>query len=201
MMKRGCTRALRSLPQLSDPLARVAGKGARAGAAADEAPAAIAALARALRRASAAGDVVGPAAARVVIYRRLMLRIAEQHRAGLAREALVTGEVVGQVASQTMENLSVIGGSPRCRCCGRSSGWTRRRSWRRRRGSARTRSQFCRTRTAARFLRPGTRPRRRGAREVDAAEASLPIGAMVESAAAATVTEDFHFPLKKVSSL
>jgi thiamine biosynthesis protein ThiI len=46
---------------------------------------------------------------RVVIYRRLMLRIAEriarQHRA----QALVTGEVVGQVASQTLENLTIIG--------------------------------------------------------------------------------------------
>ena len=45
---------------------------------------------------------------RVVIYRRLMMRIAEaiahQHRAG----ALVTGEVVGQVASQTLENLTAI---------------------------------------------------------------------------------------------
>jgi thiamine biosynthesis protein ThiI len=45
---------------------------------------------------------------RVVIYRRLMMRIAEaiarQHHAG----ALVTGEVVGQVASQTIENLSSI---------------------------------------------------------------------------------------------
>ena len=45
---------------------------------------------------------------RVVIYRRLMLRIAEEiarrHRAG----ALVTGEVVGQVASQTIENMNAI---------------------------------------------------------------------------------------------
>jgi thiamine biosynthesis protein ThiI len=45
---------------------------------------------------------------RVVIYRRLMVRIAEsiarRHRA----KALVTGEVVGQVASQTIENLSSI---------------------------------------------------------------------------------------------
>jgi thiamine biosynthesis protein ThiI len=45
---------------------------------------------------------------RVVIYRRLMMRIAEriahQHRA----QALVTGEVVGQVASQTLENLNSI---------------------------------------------------------------------------------------------
>jgi thiamine biosynthesis protein ThiI len=45
---------------------------------------------------------------RVVIYRRLMMRIAQAiaqaHKAG----ALVTGEVVGQVASQTLENLTAI---------------------------------------------------------------------------------------------
>lgn len=49
-----------------------------------------------------------PAALRVVIYRRLMMRIAERiARQGGAR-ALVTGEVIGQVASQTLENMSVI---------------------------------------------------------------------------------------------
>jgi tRNA uracil 4-sulfurtransferase len=49
-----------------------------------------------------------PPPLRVVVYRRLMMRIAEaigrQHRA----QALVTGEVVGQVASQTLENLAAI---------------------------------------------------------------------------------------------
>jgi len=46
---------------------------------------------------------------RVVVYRRLMMRIAEQiARANRAR-ALVTGEVVGQVASQTLENMATIG--------------------------------------------------------------------------------------------
>jgi thiamine biosynthesis protein ThiI len=46
---------------------------------------------------------------RVVIYRRLMLRIAQ----GIAQKshagALVTGEVIGQVASQTLENMATIG--------------------------------------------------------------------------------------------
>lgn len=45
---------------------------------------------------------------RVVLYRRMMMRISE----GVARrekaKALVTGESLGQVASQTLENLSVI---------------------------------------------------------------------------------------------
>ncbi len=45
---------------------------------------------------------------RVVIYRRLMLRIAGAlARDGKAR-ALVTGEAIGQVASQTLENLTLI---------------------------------------------------------------------------------------------
>jgi thiamine biosynthesis protein ThiI len=46
---------------------------------------------------------------RVVIYRRLMLRIAERIARAREAQALVTGEVVGQVASQTLENLAVIG--------------------------------------------------------------------------------------------
>jgi thiamine biosynthesis protein ThiI len=45
---------------------------------------------------------------RVVLYRRFMMRIAEAlaHRVGA--KALVTGESVGQVASQTLENLAAI---------------------------------------------------------------------------------------------
>ena len=49
-----------------------------------------------------------PAPFRVVLYRRMMLRIAEE----LARKeqcwGLVTGDSLGQVASQTPENLSVV---------------------------------------------------------------------------------------------
>lgn len=46
---------------------------------------------------------------RVVVYRRLMLRIAEQLARANRAQALVTGEVVGQVASQTLENMATIG--------------------------------------------------------------------------------------------
>lgn len=48
-----------------------------------------------------------PAALRVVIYRRLMMRIAWALAQQARARALVTGEVIGQVASQTLENLSV----------------------------------------------------------------------------------------------
>jgi len=45
---------------------------------------------------------------RVVIYRRLMLRIAEKIARRWHARALVTGEVIGQVASQTLENMTAI---------------------------------------------------------------------------------------------
>jgi thiamine biosynthesis protein ThiI len=50
-----------------------------------------------------------PGPMRVVIYRRLMLRIAEKIARARRSQALVTGDVVGQVASQTLENLAVVG--------------------------------------------------------------------------------------------
>jgi thiamine biosynthesis protein ThiI len=49
-----------------------------------------------------------PADLRMVLYRRMMVRIAEEIAREVGAKALVTGESLGQVASQTMENLSVI---------------------------------------------------------------------------------------------
>jgi len=45
---------------------------------------------------------------RVVLYRRMMLRIAERIARQEKAQALVTGESLAQVASQTLENMAVI---------------------------------------------------------------------------------------------
>src|SRR5687767_15046495 len=50
-----------------------------------------------------------PGPMRVVVYRRLMMRIAESIARARGAQALVTGDAVGQVASQTLENLAVVG--------------------------------------------------------------------------------------------
>jgi thiamine biosynthesis protein ThiI len=50
-----------------------------------------------------------PQPLRIVLYRRMMVRIAERLARTWHAQALVTGEVIGQVASQTLENMSVIG--------------------------------------------------------------------------------------------
>jgi len=49
-----------------------------------------------------------PRPLRVVLYRRFMLRIASALAAQVGAQALVTGESLGQVASQTLENMTVI---------------------------------------------------------------------------------------------
>lgn len=51
---------------------------------------------------------VVPRPFRVVLYRRMMLRIAAALAERLRAGALVTGESLGQVASQTLENLATI---------------------------------------------------------------------------------------------
>lgn len=45
---------------------------------------------------------------RVILYRRLMVRIAERIAQKEKAKALITGDSIGQVASQTLENLGVV---------------------------------------------------------------------------------------------
>jgi thiamine biosynthesis protein ThiI len=49
-----------------------------------------------------------PPAPRVILYRRMMLRIASEIARYVGAEALVTGDSLGQVASQTLPNLAVV---------------------------------------------------------------------------------------------
>jgi thiamine biosynthesis protein ThiI len=58
---------------------------------------------KALREASGDGRLA------VVLYRRMMMRVAERVARAGGAGALVTGEALAQVASQTLENLGVIG--------------------------------------------------------------------------------------------
>jgi thiamine biosynthesis protein ThiI len=51
---------------------------------------------------------VAPAELRTVLYRRFMMRIAEALALNVGAEALVTGESLGQVASQTLPNMRAI---------------------------------------------------------------------------------------------
>ncbi len=50
-----------------------------------------------------------PEAYRVLLYRRLMLRIAEKLARGDHAHAIVSGDSLGQVASQTLQNMVAVG--------------------------------------------------------------------------------------------
>ena len=53
-------------------------------------------------------SLAAPSALRVVLYRRLMIRVAEAFADREGALGLVTGESLGQVASQTLENMAVV---------------------------------------------------------------------------------------------
>ncbi len=52
-----------------------------------------------------------PPPARMMVYRRLMVRIAERLARQVGAIALVTGDSLGQVASQTLDNLACVDGA------------------------------------------------------------------------------------------
>ncbi len=136
-----------------------------------------------------------PPPLRVVLYRRLMMRIAERLARAAGAGALVTGEALGQVASQTLENLavidSVVSGLPILRpLIGSDKNEIS--------DEATALSTYpisiipdqdcCQLFTPR---HPVTKARRG---EVEAAERGLPIDALVAQAVEAAEREDFSFP-------
>lgn len=53
--------------------------------------------------------VLAPPEYRVILYRRFMFRLAERLARRIGAQALITGESLGQVSSQTLQNLATIG--------------------------------------------------------------------------------------------
>src|SRR3989442_1502901 len=65
-----------------------------------------------------------PDALRIVVMRRMMLRLADQIAGQEHAQALLTGESLGQVTSQTIESIgSIIGGWKSARNTNRRLGW------------------------------------------------------------------------------
>jgi thiamine biosynthesis protein ThiI len=136
-----------------------------------------------------------PPELRVVIYRRLMLRIAERLAHKGKAQALVTGEVVGQVASQTLENMTAIAAATKLQILRPLVGMDKDEitDEAKRIGSypiSIIPDQDCCTLFTPKH--PATKAR---LATVEQAEQALPIDEMVASAIAATAVEDFRFPV------
>jgi thiamine biosynthesis protein ThiI len=135
-----------------------------------------------------------PPALRVVVYRRMMFRIAETLARTVGARALVTGEVIGQVASQTLENLSVIdavAGMPVLRpLIGTDKEEITLEA--ERIGTfpiSIVPDEDCCTLFTPRHPITRARPG-----EIEAAESALPVADLVRAAVVATGTEDFTWP-------
>jgi thiamine biosynthesis protein ThiI len=136
-----------------------------------------------------------PAPLRVVLYRRLMLRIAERLAGWEGATALVTGDAVGQVASQTLENLVAVGAAATMPVFRPLIGMDKDEvvADAQRLGtygiSVRPDEDCCRL-----FVPP--HPATRASRaEVDAAEASLPLAELIEHAVSNAVVEHLSWPV------
>jgi thiamine biosynthesis protein ThiI len=137
-----------------------------------------------------------PGPMRVVVYRRLMLRIAEAIARARHAQALVTGEVVGQVASQTLENLAVIGSVASLPVFRPLIGMDKDEIMAEamRLGTYATSiipDQDCCTLFTPR--NPQTRAR---LADIERAEQALPIAELVDAAVRDAVVEEFEFPAR-----
>jgi thiamine biosynthesis protein ThiI len=136
-----------------------------------------------------------PPPLRVVIYRRLMMRIAEAIARQSRAQALVTGEVVGQVASQTLENLTSINSVVSMPVLRPLVGMDKDEitAEAQRLGTypiSIIPDQDCCTLFTPRH--PATKAR---SFDVDKAEATLAVDDIVRGAVAAAAMEDFEFPV------
>jgi len=135
-----------------------------------------------------------PAAVRVVIYRRLMLRIADRLARQWRARAIVTGEVIGQVASQTIENLTAIAEASTLEILRPLVGMDKDEIIEQARAlgtlpiSNIPDQDCCQLFTPK---HPATRARRE---QIVRAEAALPLDAMIAAALAGVTVEDVRFP-------
>jgi thiamine biosynthesis protein ThiI len=137
-----------------------------------------------------------PAPLRVVIYRRLMVRIADRIARANGARALVTGEAIGQVASQTLENMSVIAAATSLPILRPLVGMDKEEIVAEASRLGTFEISIVPDQDCCQLFTPRN-PATRATREaVDGAESRLPIETMVAEAVAKAETEEFVFPAR-----
>ena len=116
-----------------------------------------------------------PLETRVILYRRYMMRIAEQIAIRERARVLVTGDSVGQVASQTIENIDVISRAIQMPILRPLIGEDKSKIVELRAASARTTSRYSPTRTAVRFFVPKHPETRANLFDIERSEARLDV--------------------------
>tara|TARA_B100000315_G_scaffold257878_1_gene308196 strand:- start:9 stop:1211 length:1203 start_codon:yes stop_codon:yes gene_type:complete len=135
-----------------------------------------------------------PPPLRVVVYRRLMLRIAERIGRACRAMALVTGEAVGQVASQTLENMAVINSVTSMPVLRPLVGMDKEEIVREAQQLGTYEVSIVPDDDCCTLFTPKHPATKARARVVDEAEAALEVDAIVEEAATTTERRDLRFP-------
>jgi thiamine biosynthesis protein ThiI len=141
-----------------------------------------------------------PPPMRVVIYRRLMMRIAERIARERRAQALVTGDVVGQVASQTLENLAVIGSVVTLPVFRPLIGMDKDEITSEAQKIGTYPISIIPDQDCCTLFTPRNPQTRARLAEIEAAEQALPIAEMVDSAVRAAAVEEFEFPARAAVS-
>jgi thiamine biosynthesis protein ThiI len=132
-----------------------------------------------------------PPALRVVLYRRFMLRIADRLAWEAGVRVLVTGEAVGQVASQTLENIAMIDGVAKAMVLRPLIGMDKEEITAEARRVGTYDISILPDEDCCQLFTPRHPATRARVDEVEAAEAGLPITELVDAAVAGTVREDY----------
>ena len=141
--------------------------------------------------------LTAPPRLRVVLYRRLMMRIAERLAKRCRARALVTGEAVGQVASQTVENLAVINAAVTLPVLRPLIGSDKDEISNEARRLGSYPVSIIPDEDCCQLFMPRNPATRARAHQVEDAEAVLPIDEMVDSAVETVDVENFTFPVVK----
>jgi tRNA uracil 4-sulfurtransferase len=136
-----------------------------------------------------------PPELRVVIYRRLMLRIAEQLARRWRARALVTGEAIGQVASQTLENMTAIAEATTMEVLRPLVGMDKDEIVAQAERLGTYPISIIPDQDCCQLFTPRHPATRASLADVAAAEHALPIGDMVAAAIARAGVEEFRFPV------
>src|ERR1043166_2113673 len=132
---------------------------------------------------------------RVVMYRRLMMRIADRLARRWHARALVTGEVIGQVASQTLDNLTTIGGATSMQVLRPLVGMDKEEITAEAKRIGTFPISIIPDQDCCTLFTPKHPATHVPPRKMEEAEAGLPGEELVESAAKGAEVEEFKFPL------
>ena len=138
---------------------------------------------------------------RVVIYRRLMLRIAQGIAEKAHAGALVTGDVIGQVASQTLENMAAIGSVSTLPVFRPLIGMDKDEITAEAQRLGTYSISIIEDQDCCQLFTPKHPATKARPQDVARAEAALPIDDFVRQAVESAVAEDFNYPGAKITKL